>query len=104
MDTGTTVLTDLQAQLGATAGDAYLKAILCRRTTGWDLFHGWALIGAEPRGWAEQEWRYEQVAFVACVLPACRRPGRPGRDGRRRDHARRPARERAWCDRAGELD
>jgi hypothetical protein len=57
VDTGRTPLADLAAEVAATAGDAYLKAILLRTGTGWDLYHAWALLGVEPPGWAEQSWR-----------------------------------------------
>jgi len=70
MDTGSTGLADLKAEVEAMTGGAYLQAILCRTGDGWNLYHVRALIGIEPPGWTEQTWRYEELAFVACVIPA----------------------------------
>jgi hypothetical protein len=81
MDTGSTALTDLKAEIEATAGNAYLKAILCRNEDGWSLYHARALIGAEPPGWAEQAWRYERLTFAAWVLPAAELAGLCAADG-----------------------
>jgi hypothetical protein len=75
MDTGSTALADLKAEVETTAGDAYLKVILCRTGDGSNLYHARALIGIEPPGWSEQTWRYEELAFAACVLPAAELAG-----------------------------
>jgi hypothetical protein len=51
-------------------GDAYVRAFLRRAEAGWGFHHVWALVGAEPPGWLEQTWQYDDLAFVACAVPA----------------------------------
>ena len=81
MNTGSVTLADLKAEVEVTGGDAYLKAIVCRTADGWNLYHARTVIGIEPPGWAEQAWRYEELAFVACVLPAAELAGLCAADG-----------------------
>jgi hypothetical protein len=70
VDTGTTDLADLGSQLGADGRDAHVRALLRGAEGGWELYYAWALIGMEPPGWAQQVWRYEGLAFVACRVRA----------------------------------
>lgn len=81
MDSGSMALADFEAEVAATAGDAYVRAILRRTGAGWDLHYAWALVGVEPPGWAEQIWRYEQLAFVASLIPASELAGMCGTAG-----------------------
>jgi Putative DNA-binding domain len=70
VDTGTADLDDFSRRLAACDKDAYVRALLKRTEPAWELYHAWALIGAEPPQWAETTWQYEHLAFVACRLPA----------------------------------
>jgi hypothetical protein len=70
VDTGSTDLDDLSRQLKANNNDAHVRALLIRNATGWELYHVWALIGAEPADWTETTWQYEQLVFTSCRAPA----------------------------------
>ncbi|MBL1085841.1 ATP-binding protein [Streptomyces actinomycinicus] len=51
-------------------GDAYVRVLALRRGARWILHNCWALIGAEPPGWAETVWMYEEYAFLAARMTA----------------------------------
>jgi hypothetical protein len=70
VDTGTTDLAEFGKQLAADGREAYVRALLSAADGGWGLYYAWALIGMEPPEWAEQAWRYERLAFVACKVAA----------------------------------
>lgn len=71
MDDGSTGLTDLRARLTSQPNDhAYVRSLLRRTGAAWTVHHLTALVGAEPPNWVEATWQYEQLAFVACNIPA----------------------------------
>ncbi len=70
MDSGRTDLDDFARQIQEHEGDACVRALLLAANDGWALHHLWALVGAEPPDWRERTWRYEQLRFVACRVPA----------------------------------
>jgi len=69
VDSGQTGLDDFARQLQANEGEAYVRALLLTTDDGLTLHHLWALVGAEPPGWQETTWRYEQLCFAACRVP-----------------------------------
>ena len=75
VDMGNLELDALGTQLRASNREAYVKALLVRSPNGWDLYHAWALIGAEPPNWAVAVWEYGQLAFVSCRIPAANLAG-----------------------------
>jgi hypothetical protein len=75
VDTGSIDLGDLGGQLKSSDQDAYVRALLVRKGPAWELYHAWALIGAEPPLWAEAVWEYEQLALVSGRIPARRLAG-----------------------------
>jgi hypothetical protein len=69
-DPGTIELAALAKTLGDEDGAvAYVCALLRRAGTGLDVAHLWGLVGLTPPQWAEQQWRYTDVALVACAVP-----------------------------------
>jgi hypothetical protein len=63
-------LSELTVLLTADSRKAWVRTALRKGAEGWELFHCWALIGAEPPEWRQVEWLYGGFAFVACELPA----------------------------------
>jgi hypothetical protein len=71
MDSGNANFAAVRSLLEASGANAYVRALLKRAGDGWELHHAWAVVGPEPPpGWSAQTWRYEPVAFVACVVTA----------------------------------
>jgi hypothetical protein len=63
-------LAELRTRLGESPLPAHVRVLLRRTDSGWVVHYVWAMVGPEPPAWVTQTWRYEQLAFVACVLPA----------------------------------
>ena len=64
-------LDEVASSLSEDHRDAYVRLLALRQGKRWILHDCWALVGAEPPGWVETEWMYEQYAFVAsCVTAA----------------------------------
>lgn len=70
MDTGRVDIKLLERELLTSAEQAFVRAILRRDGKEWQFHYLSALIGAEPPGWQEQAWEYEQIAFEACSIRA----------------------------------
>ncbi|MEU9477127.1 ATP-binding protein [Streptomyces sp. NPDC048191] len=60
----------LHDDLKASEKDAYVRAMAVRTEAGWELYHCWALIGAQPPDWSENLWEYQDHAFIARQVPA----------------------------------
>jgi hypothetical protein len=58
---GTTEFDVLREQLGSDERSAYIRAMLRRASDGWKLVYASALVGAEPPGWSQDSWEYEQL-------------------------------------------
>jgi hypothetical protein len=53
-------LSELTVLLTADSRKAWVRTALRKGAEGWELFHCWALIGAEPPEWRQVEWLYGQ--------------------------------------------
>jgi hypothetical protein len=67
---GTTDLGDLARQLEGDGRSACVRVMCLAGEDGWELRYAWALVGREPAGWRHETWRYEEILFVACTVPA----------------------------------
>ena len=47
-----------------------MRALYRRISGGWELACIWTLIGAEPPGWSQETWEYDQLIFVSEVIQA----------------------------------
>jgi hypothetical protein len=70
VDDGNLDLDALATRLRNSRKQAYVRALLMRRTDCWELYHAWALIGAEPPHWAAVTWEYHDLAFVSHRMSA----------------------------------
>lgn len=70
-DRGSIEFTALDAKLNELADtSACMRAVVRRTADGWELHHMTAIVGFTPEDWRDQTWQYEELAFIACRVPA----------------------------------